>query len=63
MNQSNPITEAPQGQSSLREWSLFLYTLNSNLRGGKPLLKKAENPRRLLDHLESKLASPAFEFA
>jgi hypothetical protein len=54
---------AQNANSSLHEWSRFLNTLSNNRAGGKSLLKKAEVPERLLNHLESRLASPAFEFA
>jgi hypothetical protein len=49
--------------SSLNEWSRFLNTLSNNKSGGKPFLKKAEVPERMLTHLECLLASPAFELA
>jgi hypothetical protein len=56
-------THAQRSSSSLTEWSRFLNTLSNNKSGGKPFLKKAQVPERMLSHLESRLASPAFELA
>ena len=54
---------AQSANSSLHEWSRFLNTLSNNKTAGKPFLKKAQVPERMLSHLENRLASQSFEFA
>ena len=56
-------TPVQRASSSLNEWSRFLNTLSNNRTGEKPFLKKARVPERMLSHLESRLGSPAMEFA
>jgi hypothetical protein len=55
MISSIQITADQGANGSLREWSTFLHTLTRNKVSGKPLLKKAEVPERLLRHLENRL--------
>lgn len=38
-----------------QEWNTFLTVLQQNKNSNKPLLKKAESPLRLVDHLEKQL--------
>jgi hypothetical protein len=45
------VNQATNTQSTMQEWLSFRSILNEKLRSEKPLLKKSQDPTRLIYHL------------
>jgi hypothetical protein len=49
------ISSISGNAATLGEWSSFLSVLNNRSVTPEPLIKKAESPERIIDHLEKQL--------
>jgi hypothetical protein len=49
------ISSISGNAASLGEWSSFLSVLNNKGNASEPLIKKADSPVRIIDHLEKQL--------